>query len=29
MSLNIWAEELTDARWTEILPQIQQHEVVR
>ncbi|XP_049636905.1 ribonuclease inhibitor-like [Suncus etruscus] len=29
MSLSIWAEELTDARWTEVLPQIQQHEVVR
>lgn len=29
MSLDIQCEELTDARWTEVLPQIQQLEVVR
>ncbi|XP_049636904.1 ribonuclease inhibitor-like [Suncus etruscus] len=29
MSLDIQCEELTDARWTEVLPQIQQREVVR
>lgn len=29
MSLDIHFEELSDARWTELLPLIQQHQVVR
>lgn len=29
MSLDIQCEELSDARWTEVLPLIQQYQVVR
>lgn len=29
MSVDIHFEQLSDARWTELLPLIQQHQVVR